>query len=373
MRETIPTPLRPPSVCVLALLGLAACSGPAASAAGPSSDGGGGDGSVAPSTDAAPDSTVPGDGGSDGGGDAAAVVDATPPGRPFFVIGGQDLRRIVSDDGKTWRDDTYVAPNGLDNGYSGAAIGNGAIVLSGDPGVVRSTDGKAWAPVTLPVQVSLHGSKIVAGAGVFVMVAHADAFRSADGATWTHAAATGDSGHWQQVAQGGGHWVAIGDGHTKTSEDGLSWHDYDVAADPNPLADVAYGNGAFVAVGAANGMARVRTSANGVTWQDQAPVATSYQTGFGGIAFGNGVFVASDCCNAFESKDGAAWTKRGRGAQAGIVFAGGVFAAAGWRTEAYIYDPDAGAFASTLHGDQPNKYDAGLAPWFTSIAAGEIP
>ena len=50
-----------------------------------------------------------------------------------------------------------------------------------------------------------------------------------------------------------------------------------------------------------------------------------------------------------------------------------MFVAAGWRTEAYVYDPDAGAFSSTIHGDQPNKYDAGLAPWFTSIAAGEIP
>ena len=376
MRETTPSPRRPRFVAPLALLALAAlagCADPAAGAdAGQSPSDGGKLGTPVVPPDAGPDATVAGDGGTDPGRDAA-TADAAPPGRPFYVIGGQDLRRIISADGKTWTDDTYVAPNGLDNAYSGAAIGNGAIVLSGDSGVVRSTDGHTWTAVTLPVQASLHGSQIVAGAGVFVMVAHADAFVSTDGATWKHAAATGDSGHWQRVAQGGGHWVALGDGHIKASEDGLTWHDYNATADPNPLADVAYGNGVFVAVGTANGMARIKTSKNGVAWQDQAPVTTSYQTGFGGIAFGNGVFVTSDCCNAFESTDGVAWTKRGRGAQAGIVFAGGVFVGAGWRTEAYVYDADAGAFASTLHGDQPSKYDAGLAPWFTTIAAGEIP
>jgi hypothetical protein len=126
-------------------------------------------------------------------------------------------------------------------------------------------------------------------------------------------------------------------------------------------------------VGTTNNMARVTTSPNGVDWTEQTPVVTSYDSGFGGIAFGNGTFVASDCCNAFESTDGVAWTKRGTGAQGAIAFAGGTFVAAGWRTEAAMYHADTGDFESTLHGDQPNLFDnAQLAPWFTALGAGDL-
>src|SRR5450432_3540919 len=120
MRATSPTSLLSP----LALLALAACSDPSSGAGADLStnDAGGVDAEVVGSSDAGTDATVSVDGAADAGRDSPSA-DATPPGRPFFVIGGQDLRHLVSADGKTWNDDTYVAPNGLDNAYSGAAIG----------------------------------------------------------------------------------------------------------------------------------------------------------------------------------------------------------------------------------------------------------
>ena len=353
-------------------------SAPVAGDAGPTDSGsapiGSFDASLPPADAAATADAGPGadaavgDGGGDGG-DADAA-------RPFFLIGGQDQRRLLSRDGRIWTDDTYIAPNGFDDAFGCAVIAQGLVLVSGDPGVLRSSDGLTWTKVTFPLSPapSFHGSQMAAAAGLFVLVTGSDAFRSSDGVTWTHAASTGSSGHWQKVAYGGGHWVAIGDGHTKASEDGLTWHDYNATADPHPFASLTYGNGLFVAVGGANKLGRVATSVDGTSWTEQAPVTTSYDTGLSGVAFGDGKFLSSDCCSAFESTDGATWTKRGSGASGTIVYGGGHFVATSWRTNAWIYDGDAGAFVGTLSGDKPSEYpDAGLAPFFTAIAAGELP
>ena len=71
----------------------------------------------------------------DAGTPDAGIPDAGQPTRPVFVIGGQDMRRLVSFDGVTWFTDTWVPPNGEDNAFSGIAVGKGGIVMSGDPGV----------------------------------------------------------------------------------------------------------------------------------------------------------------------------------------------------------------------------------------------
>jgi hypothetical protein len=316
--------------------------------------------------------------------DAGAVDAGTPDAgapdagtwRPVYVIGGQDMRTMVSFDGKTWLYDQYVAPNGEDNSFFGVAVGAGALLVAGDPGVYRSTDGQTWSlALARPSRFAFHGAKVLFAHDVFVMVSGDMAWRSPDGLTWESAADAGASGHWASLAYGNGHWVAFGDGHRKASEDGLTWHDYTATADPDPFEAVAFGNDVFVAVGQKNNAARIATSPDGVTWTEQAPVATSYSTGFGAIAFGDGRFVASDCCNAFESPDGVSWSKRGRGAQSTLAFAGGRFVGAGWRTTAVLYDQDAGAFSTTFSGDQPDQYltDGGLWPWFTGFGAGMIP
>jgi hypothetical protein len=294
---------------------------------------------------------------------------------PIFVIGGQDMRHLFSLDGRTWQHDTYVAPNGEDNAFSAIAVGAGVIIASGDPGIYRSSDGINWALAQMrPSRFAFHGSAAVYGGGHFVLVGQADAWRSADGVTWDHATNTGNSGHWQSVVYGNGHYVAFGDGYRKTSEDGLTWHDYTSMPDPDPIQAAAFGNGVFVAVGTRMSKGRVSTSTDGVQWTDQPLVTTLYNSGFAGIAFGNGRFVTNDCCNAFESTDGITWTKRGSAHGSGIVFAGGTFVGYGWRTNAYVYNEDAGAFGTTFSGDQPNMFpDAGLWPWFTGLGAGMLP
>src|SRR5581483_2095331 len=268
-----------------------------------------------------------------------------------------------------------LAPNGEDNAYGAIAVGNGCIVMSGDPGIVRSTDGINYTLTQMrPSRFAFHGSVAGFNGDVFVIVGQADTWRSADGITWDHAMNTGNAPHWQGVAFGNGHWVALGDGYRKVSEDGLNWHDYTATPDPLPVNALAFGNGVFVAVGGKNNMGRTLTSTDGVNWTEQALTVTSYNTAFAGVAFGNGKFVTNDCCSAFESLDGVTWTKRGAGHQANLAFAGGTFVGAGWRTSAYVYDDDAGAFVTTFSGDQPDTYldDGGLWPWFTGVGAGEL-
>ena len=78
-----------------------------------------------------PDAGAPEDAGQPDAGptpDAGPVPDAGAPdaGRlthPAFLIGGQDMRHLVSFDGRTWQGDSWVAPNGEDNAFSGAATG----------------------------------------------------------------------------------------------------------------------------------------------------------------------------------------------------------------------------------------------------------
>jgi hypothetical protein len=130
------------------------------------------------------------------------------------------------------------------------------------------------------------------------------------------------------VAYGNGRWVVVGEeGAILSSPDGVQW-----VAEANPartakLSDVSFGNGRFVAVGSGNGV--VLTSPDGRQWTQQSPksgggleilhdgtrfvvlaaggylstsvdgVAWEYPPGVpqlyvdvGGIAYGNGVYVA---------------------------------------------------------------------------------
>lgn len=335
---------------------------------------------VEPDAGAAGDAGVPGDDAGTGTFDAGtpdAGVDAGPSltGRVVFAIGGQDMRHLVSFDGGTWEHDTYVAPNGEDNAFSGVAVGKGGIVMSGDPGIYRSTDGVGWTLVqTRPSRFSFHGSVMGFGGGQFVMVAQDQGWRSGDGLTWESKQDTaGQAGHWHALAFGNGRWVALGDLIRKVSDNGLDWHD------PTPFAadlftDVAWGNGRFVAVGKENNDGWVAASTDGLTWAKTATVPTPYQTGLASISFGNGVFVTSTCCSTLSSPDGVTWTTIAtNGAGGKIVFGGDRFVSSGWRTQANVLTPDAGHWVNTFGGDQPNLYDdAGIAPWFTAVGAGEL-
>lgn len=317
-----------------------------------------------------------------GASDDAGLPDAGSPdagpadaGTLVFVIGGQDMRHLVSFDGVHWLNDSYLAPTGLDNAFTGVAVGKGGIILSGDPGIYRSTDGLNFVEVQpRPTGSSLHSSVALFAADTFVVLAGNRGWRSADGITWEYQVDTaGNSGHWHALAYGNGRWIGVGDGKYKVSDDGLTWHDV-TAISSNEFQDVAFGNGTFVAVGKVNDAGWVATSTDALTWHQQAELPTPYATGLSSVGFGDGVFLTSSCCKTYSSPDGVTWTERASNGLGGsIVFGGGLFVSAGWRTEARVLEPDAGTSRSTFTGSMPNLYDdAGLAPWFTGIGAGTL-
>ncbi|MFT3706107.1 MAG: hypothetical protein QM817_00435 [Archangium sp.] len=366
---------------VLVALSLSACMGLVGETPSPGDDDAGAsvDASTMFELDSGPmdasvdDAAVDAGGAVDAGFDAGLVSTTDAGSRLVFAIGGQDMRHLVSFDGVTWSNDTWVAPNGEDNAFGGVAIGKGGIVMSGDPGIVRSTDGVNFSVVQMrPSRFAFHGSALAYDNDQFVLVAQDKGWRSADGITWESVTDTpGMSGHWHALAFGNGHWIALGDNVRKLSENGLDWHD------PTPFAaeqfrDVAFGNGRFLAVGKEVDAGWVATSTDGQNWTTLGSIPTLYETGLSSVAFGNGVFITSTCCATLSSPDGVTWTQiANNGAGGKIVFAGDRFVSSGWRTEAKVLLPDAGRFTSTVTGNQPNPYDdAGIAPWFTGIGAG---
>lgn len=333
--------------------------------------GGEGDASV-PSVDA-PASVK--DAGSGGDVVVPSAPDAARPTKFVYVAGGQDLRHLVSFDNATFTNDTYIAPSGFDNAFSVITIGNGRIVAVADAGIFTSDDAITWTQHPKPQGVdNLHGTTGVFGDGRFVFVSQAFSFTSPDGLTWTtHTESSQYSAHWHGMAYGNGHYVGIGDSCRKVSEDGLIWHDF--APTPVNLHAIAYGAGKFVvtASGAADPAGYTSTSTDGVAWTAPVATATTYTTGFTGIAYGAGHFVTSDCCNAFVSPDGVTWTKKQEGLYGGsLSFSGAEFVSVGWRTSIRV-SKDGEKFTGVFSDDGPNKFDASTqAPFLTASGSGWI-
>ncbi len=333
---------------------------------------------AATSNDAGTDASVTTDSDAsvdDAGADAGTLV---------YIVTGQDMRHLVSFDGLTWHHDEYVPANGLDNAFTGVAIGNHCIVISGDPGVYRSVDGITYTKVVSPVAgLSFHSSQALFANGQFFIVNGAWSFRSPDGLTWESKKATeGSSGHWHALVFGAGRLLALGDGVRKVSENGLDWHDI-TPFEPGQFQAVAYGNGQFLAVGkvsttvdggpeTAGGW--VATSADGLSWVAKPVVPTVYNTGLATVAFGDGLFFTKRAGDVLQSADGETWSVFTKPAPAGdLRYARGRLASAGWRTEASVYLPDAGRFVSGYSGTHPNRFDdAGIEPWFTGFGVGEL-
>jgi len=135
--------------------------------------------------------------------------------------------------------------------------------------------------------------------------------------------------------------VAVGWGgvRVRSIDAGKTWGDRAQLAtgpdEPTLLRAVTYGAGVWVAVGVP-----VFTSRDGATWTPRDnPTKTQYGTQwFGGVAYGNGRFVAAGGCGVtmWSADGGAAWTK-GPELSVGncmdhmrsVAFGAGQFAAAG--------------------------------------------
>ncbi|MDX2020316.1 MAG: hypothetical protein SF187_08740 [Deltaproteobacteria bacterium] len=117
----------------------------------------------------------------------------------------------------------------------------------------------------------------------------------------------------------------------RSTDTGLTWKNLTQLApsggdDENLLRAVAYGKGLW-----ATGGWKYLTSTDGITWKQQQ----QHPCGGGivdGLAFGNGIFIATCGSNAYVSSDGLTWRRGGRfesGGHPKVVFGGGKFAAFG--------------------------------------------
>jgi hypothetical protein len=106
---------------------------------------------------------------------------------------------------------------------------------------------------------------------------------SADGLSWDEGKRIGTN-TLNGVAHAGGQFIAVGDNGTiLTSPDALAWTSRN-SGTSSPLLAVTYGNGRFVACGKAGQLA---VSTDGTSWIP----ATITSNDLSSISFGNGVFV----------------------------------------------------------------------------------
>lgn len=180
-------------------------------------------------------------------------------------------KAMYSADGLDWTASTSAVLEERNDWRSVATDGNGVWVavnsgaFSGTTRVMRSTNGKDWAPITAGVDDKQWHS-VAYGDGLWVAVGFAGAIMtSPDGATWTRRADVA-SRNWYSVAFGDGVWVAVASGTSGTatramrSTNGIDWTDEGVdGVEANTWRSVAYGNGVFVAVNS-NGTNRVMRS-----------------------------------------------------------------------------------------------------------------
>jgi hypothetical protein len=129
------------------------------------------------------------------------------------------------------------------------AHGNGVWVAAGND-LYTSTDASSWTPRTIPTTGMVYAATFAAGR--FVLAGElGGVLTSSDGTSWTHQSAFGNA-TVRGLAYGNNQFVAVGErgraGVIWSSADGLTWTE-DASA-PVPLNAVTFGGGAFTAVGA---------------------------------------------------------------------------------------------------------------------------
>jgi hypothetical protein len=213
----------------------------------------------------------------------------------YFILGNEGL--ISSSDGINWSypAGTYnaIATNGTRYVAVGQTNGNEAVIFT-------STDWNTWTNSISFVIKPLNG--ITYGNSKFVAVGSTDASgfgtiaTSADGLSWT-VSNSGVADILKAVAYGvvagNSRYVAVGNlGRIIYSANGTAWTSVESGATFNYYA-VAFVNNYFVAVGgptSLSGAAKVKYSADGITWTDVSP-SIAISGHFHSIAYGAGKYV----------------------------------------------------------------------------------
>ncbi len=224
----------------------------------------------------------------------------------LYVAVGEKGAVLTSEDGKNWTASTYA---GTANDLNGVAYGSGSYVAIGNNGwTVTSPDGVNWTSTSSGATVNTLTGITFADAR-FAAVGRSQTFMvSSDGIAWTSgstdATATDTTDDLAAVAYGDGQFVAAGRDSTTSfsSPDGGVWTQGGTGFSGNYYTGIAYGNGIFVATDA---VGAVFTSADGVNWTQQAAT----EQALNGVSFGGGLFVAVGSQGAIVSSlDGITWT-----------------------------------------------------------------
>lgn len=213
------------------------------------------------------------------------------------------------------------------SGWIDVAYGLGmfaAVAYTGTNRIMTSSDGVTWTDVTeAPTEEWL---AVTFGQGRFIAVGENGLIaRTEDGVNWFQADIV-SAGSWLLTGVAYGEWTTPGvlgisqvfvaidyDGPTllRSTDGGENWTA--VTCPVGAWYNIVYGNGLFVVVGSAPEMGGsincVMTSPDGLTWTVRAASAA---LNWRGLAFGNGVFVATaiNSSTVMTSPDGITWTSR---------------------------------------------------------------
>lgn len=245
-----------------------------------------------------------------------------------FVAVGDTGAVYISGDGLNWTNQPFYSFN-----FSALTFGNGFFVAAAsytftDQGIFTSTDGIHWAGTAS----ADFPDAIAAGNGLYVAVGSDSMIQQSTDHVFWNAVDTDPRARFAGIAYGNNLFVAAANGTNMVSEDGINWMTELLAYNPNGIGfgsnlfidfggssgilaspdglnwtesssgdgggvnGVAYGNNRFVAVGTS-----ALTSGNGINWTNQST------PGFSAVAFGNGIFVASNGQSVRTSSDGIDW------------------------------------------------------------------
>jgi hypothetical protein len=234
---------------------------------------------------------------------------------------------VSSSDGQVW---TLRYLNTTNSLHSVAFGSNTFVAVGFDPRSqtgfnATSSDGTVWSASSAPLAVF---SSVAFGEGLFAGGGRFQMLFSTNGMFWTH---QGPVDEWNFTAVGFGNGICVAlQGHYTSgifSSNLVTWYGTAAAS----ATGVAYGNGLFVA---SDNLGHIRTSTNGAYWLDQV-VDAGYN--FTSVAFGLNTFVVVGSATnrgegaIFTSADGFGWRKRTTAASPllGAAYGNGRFIAVG--------------------------------------------
>lgn len=248
--------------------------------------------------------------------------------------------------------------------------GDEGLILGRAGEIFTTVDPAAWNRLTQGAGESRLG--VIYAGGRFVAVgSNTDAITrtpvvpvqySADGVTWTRAAANPAFGSFNGVAYGQGRYVAVGPNSSVfTSTDAATWNQSTFNTAGSTLTAVAAGPSAFVAV--SSGQA-IYSSVNGTTWSQRA---AGLGVALRAAAYGNGRFVVvGDGGFVRQSTDGSTWTAVASGVTANLLTIGW------WEEHGFIAAGANGTMIGSSDGITWQGIETGVADTIYAISKTPI-